>query len=58
MFFMKRKDIIYAYHPPLTTGMTAVIVRFFRRIPVVYDIQDLWPDTLLATNMIKRKFLY
>lgn len=47
-----RPDIIYAYHPPLTTGLTAACLRYFRKIPVVYDIQDLWPDTLAATGML------
>lgn len=48
----RRVDVIYAYHPPLTVGIAAVLLRFFRRVPVVYDIQDMWPDTLRATGMI------
>jgi glycosyltransferase involved in cell wall biosynthesis len=52
LFKAKKPDVIYAYHPPLTTGITAVLLRFFRRVPVVYDIQDMWPDTLRATGMI------
>ncbi len=54
-FFAKRPDVIYAYHPPLTVGVTAVLLRFFRRIPVVYDIQDMWPDTLRATGMVRNE---
>ena len=52
LFFAPRADVIYAYHPPLTVGMVASLIRLFRRIPVVYDIQDMWPDTLRATGMI------
>jgi len=52
LFGAKRPDVIYAYHPPLTTGITAILIRFFRRIPVVYDIQDMWPEALQATGMI------
>jgi glycosyltransferase involved in cell wall biosynthesis len=52
LFLAKRADVIYAYHPPLTVGITASLIRLFRRIPVVYDIQDMWPDTLRATGMI------
>jgi len=52
LFAAKRPDVIYAYHPPLTVGITAVLIRFFRKIPVVYDIQDMWPDTLRATGMV------
>ena len=51
VLFAKRPDVIYAYHPPLTVGIAASIIRFFRRVPVLYDIQDMWPDTLKATGM-------
>ncbi len=52
LFFMKRADVVYAYHPPLTVGIAASLIKIFRRIPIVYDIQDMWPDTLQATGMI------
>lgn len=52
LFVAKRADVIYAYHPPLTVGITASLIRLLRRIPVVYDIQDMWPDTLRATGML------
>lgn len=52
VFFMRRADVIYAYHPPLTVGMAAVAIRALRRSKVVYDIQDMWPDTLRATGMV------
>lgn len=55
LFGAKRADAIYAYHPPLTVGLAAIILRFFRRIPVVYDIQDMWPDTLRTTGMISNE---
>lgn len=57
LFLAKKPDIIYAYHPPLTTGIAALILRFVRRVPVIYDIQDMWPDTLAATGMLKNKKL-
>ncbi|MCP5173730.1 MAG: glycosyltransferase family 4 protein [Moraxellaceae bacterium] len=55
LFMAKKAQVIYAYHPPLTVGMSAVFIGFFRRIPVVYDIQDMWPDTLKATGMLNNK---
>jgi colanic acid biosynthesis glycosyl transferase WcaI len=48
-----RANVVYAYHPPLTVGAAAALIKLFRKIPVVYDIQDLWPDTLRATGMLK-----
>ncbi|MFG1525547.1 glycosyltransferase family 4 protein [Halobacteriovorax sp. RZ-3] len=55
LFFQKRVDMIYVYHPPLTLGLNALIVRFLRNIPFVYDIQDMWPDTLRATGMLNNE---
>jgi colanic acid biosynthesis glycosyl transferase WcaI len=57
LFFSKRVDVIYAYHPPLTVGISALIIKLFRRVPVVLDIQDMWPDTLKATAMISNSRL-
>lgn len=57
LFFVRSTDVIYAYHPPATIGLPALIISFFRRTPFVYDIQDLWPDTLLTTGMIKNKLI-
>lgn len=57
LFFSKRADVIYAYHPPLTVGISALIIKLFRRVPIVLDIQDMWPDTLKATGMISNSRL-
>ena len=57
LFFLKRADVIYAYHPPLTVGIVALIIKLFRSVPVVLDIQDMWPDTLKATGMINNSLL-
>lgn len=52
IFATKKADVIYAYHPPLTVGVAAAFIKLFRRTPIVYDIQDMWPDTLKATGML------
>ncbi|MCM2379520.1 glycosyltransferase family 4 protein [Pseudomonas marginalis] len=53
--FSKKPDIIYSYHPPLTVGVASAVIGFFRRVPVVNDIQDMWPDTLRSTGMISNR---
>jgi putative colanic acid biosynthesis glycosyltransferase WcaI len=42
-----RFDLAYVYHPPITVGLAAALVR----IPFLLDVQDLWPDTIAATGM-------
>jgi colanic acid biosynthesis glycosyl transferase WcaI len=53
LWLARRADVIYAYHPPLTVGLSAGLIRLFRPVKLVYDIQDMWPDSLRATGMIR-----
>lgn len=52
VFFVRRPDVAYIYHPPATVGLPALAMKWLRGVPFVYDVQDLWPDTLSATGMI------
>jgi colanic acid biosynthesis glycosyl transferase WcaI len=56
LWAIKRPDVVYVYHPPPTSCLPACLLRLFRGIPFVYDIQDLWPDSLLESGMFKNKF--
>lgn len=49
---VRRPDVIYAYHPPATVGLPALVLRALFGARLVYDIQDLWPDTVAATGMM------
>ena len=55
IFKAQRPDVIYAYHPPLTVAIAAALIRILRRARLVCDIQDLWPDTLCATGMVRNR---
>ncbi|MEM6964544.1 MAG: glycosyltransferase family 4 protein, partial [Bacteroidota bacterium] len=54
---VNKPDVIFAYHGALPVGIPAMIYKLFRGTPIVYDINDLWPETLAATGMLKNKFL-
>lgn len=56
-FVTVRPDVLYVYHPPATIGLAAIVHSRFRRVPFVLDIQDIWPDTLRASGMIRNRFL-
>ncbi|MEI8373989.1 MAG: glycosyltransferase family 4 protein [Planctomycetota bacterium] len=51
-FLVRKPDVVYVYHPPATIGLPAMVLGALRGCPVVYDIQDLWPDTVAAANMV------
>ncbi|GAB3611840.1 sugar transferase [Humibacter ginsengisoli] len=48
----RRPDVAYVYHPPATVSIPAMVLKVFKGVPYVYDVQDLWPDTLAATGML------
>ena len=49
----RRPDVIYAYHPPTTSGIAALVHQVFRRhIPILYHVQDLWPEAVASSGML------
>lgn len=52
---LRKADVMYVYHPPATSAIPAIVIKLLRHIPIVYDIQDLWPDTLVATGMFSSR---
>jgi glycosyltransferase involved in cell wall biosynthesis len=49
---VRKPDVAYVYHPPGTISLPALVLHGLRGVPFVYDIQDLWPETLAATGMV------
>ena len=58
VFRARKPDLIYVFYPSLTAGISAICAKFFRRIKVVVEIQDMWPDSLGATGMMNSSLLY
>jgi glycosyltransferase involved in cell wall biosynthesis len=52
---IEKPDVIYCYHPPATSGGAAVVLSRLNRCPFVYDIQDLWPDTVATSGMLQNR---
>lgn len=47
----RRADVMWVFHPPLTTGLAGWWISLFKRAPFVLEIQDLWPESLSSTGM-------
>lgn len=51
-------DKIFVYEPsPITVAIPAIFISFFKRIPMILWVTDLWPESLEATGVIKNKHL-
>jgi len=56
-WLVPKPDIMFVYHPPLTLGIPAWILSRLWRIPFVFQIQDMWPETLAATGMLNNSMI-
>jgi glycosyltransferase involved in cell wall biosynthesis len=50
-------DVIYVWHPPLTVGVSAWVISALKGVPFVYDVQDLWPESALASGLMQPGWL-
>ena len=48
-----RYDIIYATSPPLFVGGAALFISYLRRIPLVFEVRDLWPESAVSMGELK-----
>jgi len=49
-------DVIFVYEPsPITVGLPAIIMKKVKPAPIVFWVQDLWPESLSATGAIRSK---
>jgi colanic acid biosynthesis glycosyl transferase WcaI len=54
VFFRKRVDLVFVYQPsPITVGLPALVLKAIEQIPVWIWVQDLWPETLVGTGMVR-----
>ncbi|NUQ80902.1 MAG: glycosyltransferase family 4 protein [Bacteroidetes bacterium] len=53
-----RPDLVFVMStPPLLNGVTANLIRLIRRVPYVYNVQDLYPDIAVQMGTIRNRQL-
>ncbi|MES9665967.1 glycosyltransferase family 4 protein [Bacillus nitratireducens] len=55
LFKVKRHDILIVTSPPLFVGITGILTKWFKRIPMIFEIRDLWPESAIDTGVLKSK---
>lgn len=51
----RRVDAVLAMSPPLTLGMAGWIVHLWRRGPLVFNVQDIFPDAAIESGALDRR---
>ncbi len=50
-------DVILVTSPPLFVGVTAFVLSFFKKIPYVFEVRDLWPESAIDTGVLNNKLI-
>ncbi len=50
-------DLVLVTSPPLFVGIIGRWMAFWKRLPLVFEIRDLWPESAIDTGVLKNKFL-
>lgn len=53
LFVIRRPDLIHVYQGPGPLSLPAMILRVLFHVPYVLDVQDLWPDSVAASGMLR-----
>lgn len=49
---LKSADVVLVYSSPATAAVPAMVARVRWRVPYVLLVQDVWPDSVLASGMV------
>jgi putative colanic acid biosynthesis glycosyltransferase WcaI len=55
--WLRRVDAVIAMSPPLTMGLTGRVVAWSHRAPLVFNVQDVFPDAAVRTGAITNRGL-
>jgi len=54
---IKKIDVIYASSTPLTVGIPAMVIKWVKRVPFIFEVRDQWPEIPIELNIITNSFL-
>lgn len=55
--FLPRADVVLAPSPPLTIGINAWLIGLIKKMPYVYNVQEIYPDYAVDMGAIKNRLL-
>jgi colanic acid biosynthesis glycosyl transferase WcaI len=55
--WFRKADVVLAMSPPLTLGLTGRLVGLAHRAPLVFNIQDVFPDAAVRTGALSNRRL-
>lgn len=53
----KKIDLVIATSTPLTVGFPALVLKWFKRKPFLFEVRDLWPEVPIQMGALKNKLI-
>ncbi len=52
LWLVKKPDVCFVYQGAIPVAIPAILLKKLRGVPFLYDINDLWPETVEASKML------
>ncbi len=56
--FTKKHDVIIATSPQFFTLISGYLISIFKRTPLVIEIRDLWPESIVTVGVMKKSNIF
>lgn len=53
--FIKKADVVIATSPQFFCGWAGVFAKFIHRAPLILEIRDIWPESIVAVGAMRNK---
>jgi len=55
IYATQKPDVVLVYGSPYTAAIPAIFYRWVRRVPFVFHVVDLWPESVEGTGMVRNR---
>lgn len=55
LFAVGRYDLLLVPSPPLTIGLSAWLLGLLRRVPFIYNVQEIYPDVAVSLGVLRHR---
>ncbi|WP_452221577.1 glycosyltransferase family 4 protein [Lacinutrix salivirga] len=57
LWLVKKPDVCFVYQGAIPVAIPAIVLKKLKGIPFLYDINDLWPETVAASGMMSKPII-
>ncbi len=50
-------DVVVASSGPITVSLPGLVARYLRRVPMVFEVRDLWPEGAIQLGLLKNRLM-